>query len=42
VTEHLRTNVATLRAFLDRPIRIESATDTLPARVVIDGSRPRD
>ena len=42
VTEHLRTNVATIGSFLDRPIRIEPATDTLAARVVIDGSRPRD
>jgi RNA 3'-terminal phosphate cyclase (ATP) len=35
VTEHLRTNVETLRAFLDRPIRIEEPDDG-PARVVIE------
>lgn len=36
VTEHLRTNVATIRAFLDREIRVEeSADDTEPGRVTI-------
>lgn len=42
VTEHLRTNVDTIGAFLDRPIRIEPADDSRPARVVIDGSRASD
>jgi RNA 3'-terminal phosphate cyclase (ATP) len=41
VDEHLRTNVATIAAFLDRPITIDPSTETRPARVVIDGSRPR-
>lgn len=35
VTEHLRTNVHTIRAFLDRPIRIDEPANG-PARVVID------
>ena len=36
VTEHLRTNVATIAAFLDRPITIEEPTDLVsPGRVVI-------
>jgi RNA 3'-terminal phosphate cyclase (ATP) len=35
VTEHLRTNVATVRAFLDRSIAIEEPTDARPGRVVI-------
>jgi RNA 3'-terminal phosphate cyclase (ATP) len=35
VTEHLRTNVATLRAFLDRDIRLEEPTDDRPGRVVV-------
>jgi len=39
VDEHLRTNIATIAAFLDRPITIEPPTDTRAARVVIDGSR---
>ncbi len=34
-TEHLRTNVATLRAFLDRPIRVEESAGGASARVVI-------
>jgi RNA 3'-terminal phosphate cyclase (ATP) len=42
VTEHLRTNVDTIGVFLDRPIRIEPADGSRPARVVIDGSRARD
>jgi RNA 3'-terminal phosphate cyclase (ATP) len=41
VDEHLRTNVATIAALLDRPITIEPPTENHPARVVIDGSRPR-
>lgn len=36
LTEHLRTNVRTLRAFLDRDIRLEEPSDTHPARVLID------
>lgn len=36
VTEHLRTNVATIRAFLDRPIRVEESADGPGGRVVID------
>ncbi|MBX6312798.1 MAG: RNA 3'-terminal phosphate cyclase [Isosphaeraceae bacterium] len=35
VTEHLRTNAATIRAFLDRDIRIEEPTDDQPGRVLI-------
>jgi RNA 3'-terminal phosphate cyclase (ATP) len=36
VTEHLRTNAATIRAFLDRPISIEEPSQAgLPGRVVI-------
>ena len=35
VTEHLRTNVATIRAFLDRPIRIEEAADSPGGRVIV-------
>jgi len=35
VTEHLRTNVATIGAFLDRTIRIEESPDG-PARVVVE------
>jgi RNA 3'-terminal phosphate cyclase (ATP) len=34
-TEHLRTNAATIAAFLDRTIRIEEPEDDGPARVVI-------
>jgi RNA 3'-terminal phosphate cyclase (ATP) len=34
VTEHLRTNVETIRAFLDRPIAIDEPADG-PARVVV-------
>lgn len=37
VTEHLRTNSATIRAFLDREIRIDSPDDG-PGRVVVLGS----
>ncbi|WP_435022027.1 RNA 3'-terminal phosphate cyclase [Tundrisphaera sp. TA3] len=36
VTEHLRTNVATIHAFLDRPIRIEESTEGPHGRVFID------
>lgn len=36
VTEHLRTNAATIRAFLDRDITIEEAGDARPGRVAID------
>jgi RNA 3'-terminal phosphate cyclase (ATP) len=37
VTEHLRTNAATIAAFLDRSITIEEPEDeSLPGRVVID------
>jgi RNA 3'-terminal phosphate cyclase (ATP) len=36
VTEHLRTNALTLRAFLDRRISISEATDDEPGRVVVD------
>jgi len=35
VTEHLRTNVETIGAFLDRPIRIEQADDAPGGRVVV-------
>ena len=36
VTEHLRTNAATIRAFLDRPIAIEEpGEDGRPGRVVV-------
>ncbi len=35
VTEHLRTNVATLGAFLDRPISILDADEGHPARVIV-------
>jgi RNA 3'-terminal phosphate cyclase (ATP) len=35
VTEHLRTNVATLRAFLDRDISIEETGEDRPGRVVM-------
>ncbi len=35
VTEHLRTNVATIGAFLDRPIRIEEADEGPGGRVVV-------
>ncbi len=35
ITEHLRTNIATIAAFLDRPIRLEAATDTASGRVII-------
>ncbi len=34
-TGHLRTNVATIRAFLDRPIRVEESGEGEPARVVV-------
>ncbi len=33
-TDHLRTNAQTLRAFLDRPIRIEESNDA-PVRVIV-------
>jgi RNA 3'-terminal phosphate cyclase (ATP) len=35
VTEHLRTNARTTRAFLDRPIRIDEPTGGGPGRVVV-------
>ncbi|GAC1473562.1 MAG: RNA 3'-terminal phosphate cyclase [Isosphaeraceae bacterium] len=35
ITEHLRTNVETIRHFLDRPILVQEATETRPARVII-------
>ncbi len=35
VTEHLRTNVATVRAFLDRDIQIEEPKGSHPGRVVV-------
>ena len=35
VTEHLRTNIATVRAFLDRPIRLEEAADSACGRLII-------
>jgi RNA 3'-terminal phosphate cyclase (ATP) len=35
VTEHLRTNAATIAAFLDRAITIEKPTDERPGRVVV-------
>ncbi len=35
LTEHLRTNVATIRAFLDRPIRVEESAGGQGGRVVI-------
>ena len=35
VTEHLRTNAATISAFLDRPIRIEEARGEKPGRVIV-------
>ena len=36
VTDHLRTNAATIRAFLDRPIVIvEPVADGQPGRVVV-------
>jgi RNA 3'-terminal phosphate cyclase (ATP) len=36
VTEHLRTNATTIRAFLDRPIAIEEPSQAgIPGRVVI-------
>jgi RNA 3'-terminal phosphate cyclase (ATP) len=34
VTEHLRTNLDTIRAFVDRPMRVEESREG-PARVVI-------
>jgi RNA 3'-terminal phosphate cyclase (ATP) len=34
-TEHLRTNAATLSAFLDRPIAISESVEDQPARVVV-------
>jgi len=36
ITEHLRTNIATIRAFVDRPIRLEAATGSPTGRVIID------
>src|SRR5207237_2342270 len=36
VTEHLRTNAATIGAFLDRDIRLETPTDDRPGRVVVE------
>ncbi len=35
VTEHLRTNIATIQAFLDRPIRLEEAADSSEGRVIV-------
>jgi len=35
VTEHLRTNIATLAAFLDQPIEIHQSDDDRPARVIV-------
>jgi RNA 3'-terminal phosphate cyclase (ATP) len=35
VTEHLRTNVATIQAFLDRAIRVEAAEDGPGGRVIV-------
>ena len=35
VTEHLRTNVETIRAFLDRPIRVEESGEGPGGRVVV-------
>jgi RNA 3'-terminal phosphate cyclase (ATP) len=35
VTEHLRTNAATIRAFLDRPIRIEESAEGPGGRVIV-------
>lgn len=35
VTEHLRTNAQTIRAFLDCPIRIEDPEDGRPGRVIV-------
>jgi RNA 3'-terminal phosphate cyclase (ATP) len=35
VTEHLRTNIRTVQAFIDRPITIEEARENTPARVII-------
>lgn len=35
VTEHLRTNARTVRAFLDRPIRIEEPRADQPGRVIV-------
>jgi RNA 3'-terminal phosphate cyclase (ATP) len=35
VTEHLRTNVETIGAFLDRPIRIEAVEDGQGGRIVV-------
>lgn len=36
VTEHLRTNARTVRAFLDRKITVVEPTDTAPGRVLVD------
>jgi RNA 3'-terminal phosphate cyclase (ATP) len=35
ITDHLRTNAATMAAFLDRAITIEESTTELPGRVVV-------
>jgi RNA 3'-terminal phosphate cyclase (ATP) len=35
ITDHLQTNVDTIRAFLDRPIRIEKPEGDRPGRIVI-------
>lgn len=35
VTDHLRTNVETLRAFLDRPVRVDESPDGPGGRVVV-------
>lgn len=36
VTEHLRTNAATIGAFLDRPIRVDEPAGMRPGRVIVD------
>ncbi len=35
ITEHLRTNVATVQQFLDRPIEFDDATESRPARIIV-------
>ena len=35
VTEHLRTNIATIGAFLDRPIRLEESAETPGGRLIV-------
>jgi RNA 3'-terminal phosphate cyclase (ATP) len=36
ITDHLRTNAATIAAFLDRGITVQNPTDERPGRVVVD------